>query len=50
MIGDVVFTHSPSSHKRELLALFLGMAVVRLDVNRAFEEERFVQTWHRIRR
>ncbi|HEY9461753.1 MAG TPA: hypothetical protein VIR54_01630 [Vicinamibacterales bacterium] len=30
--------------ERELLAQFLSVAVVRLDVDRALEEERFVQT------
>jgi hypothetical protein len=30
--------------KRELLAQFLGVTVVRLDIDRALEEERFVQT------
>ena len=30
--------------EREFLAQFLGVAVVRLDVDRALEEERFVQT------
>jgi hypothetical protein len=29
--------------ERELLAQFLGVTVVRLDVDRAFEEERFVE-------
>jgi hypothetical protein len=29
--------------ERELLAQFLGVTVVRLDVDRAFEEERFVK-------
>ena len=30
--------------ERELLAEFLGVTVVRLDINRALEEEPFVQT------
>jgi hypothetical protein len=30
--------------ERELLAQLLGVTVVRLDVDRAFEEERLVQT------
>ena len=30
--------------ERELLAQFLGVAVVGLDVDRALEEERFVET------
>ena len=30
--------------EREFLAQFLGVTVVRLDVDRAFEEERFVET------
>jgi len=30
--------------ERELLAQLLGVTVVRLDVNRALEEERFVET------
>jgi hypothetical protein len=30
--------------ERELLAQFLGVTVVRVDVDRTLEEERFVQT------
>jgi hypothetical protein len=30
--------------ERELLAQLLGVAVVRLDIDRALEEERFIQT------